>query len=242
MEPMPKPPTTVARVEPATPAISEGKPGFASTRPESPTPKPGLPEPLPDSESPASPPRKFGSGMYPSEKPAQLEKTEHPIYSRVVDMSSYSMSSFVYDGFGIRKPAGAAKLGLINHSPAGVLHMVAIALDKVGRASIPSDARARITVSNGYASRVYEFSPKMVPSQYGISPSTFHSVMKAERSLDGLCRTLSGGISAIPIKALLTNVDQDGRRLPSNSLQLTYKTDYGFTKNATVELSFVKGR
>jgi hypothetical protein len=231
---------------------SEGATPPPATAPNTP-PVPDTPPPLVNTDRPKPPPPAPGGTNAPAGAPATTNAPTPPlpgattapatapsIYTTVVDLSTHKVTGQVYDNFGTKKDISRATTGQFRQAPAGVLQMVAIGLDEVGRANIPADTVGVITITAGSKTREYIFNPANVPGQEAINPSVFRETVRQDPGLDKLWRSISTANDGIAVELLVMRNNPDTGKKEDGAVFHLYKTGSQFTDDAKVQLSFKK--
>jgi len=224
--------------ESALPIPAERKSGSAASEGEPVVSAEPKPPPASPTGGPASSSAPQGSTAA-SEEPA-ASQPQRSIYSQVIDLSSYKIQDYVYNQPATRKPIEQAKFGLMTQSSGGVLQMVAIGLDQVGRDNIPGEARARITITMGASSRIFDFDPIYVPRPDAINTASMQYAFISEPGL----KALELAIQQRGSNAIRIFVERDESRgyFSKPVIRQTYKSGAHFAETASVKLTFVRKR
>ena len=202
-----------------------------------PLPLPGsVPMPAPSGASPLNPPPPV-LGSPPANPPGvgmvNAPLVAPPITSQVIDLSKINVTGQVYDNFGIRKDIKHAGVGLFTQSPAGVLHVVALGIEKAGRNNIPDGVMVKVTVETHAGSVDYLIDPKQVPASDKITPTVFREKTHADSGLNSLWQSITKGADGLQVRVRVDRVD------PSN-VTFTYVMGREFTDQASLKMTFVK--
>ena len=150
-----------------------------------------------------------------------------------VDLSKINVTGQVYDNFGIRKDIKHAGAGLFTQSPAGVLHVVALGIEKAGRNNIPDGVMAKVTVETHAGSVDYLIDPRQVPASDKITPTVFREATQADSGLNSLWQSITKGRDDLQVRIRVTRVN------PEN-VTFTYVMGREFTEQASLKMTFVK--
>lgn len=154
------------------------------------------------------------------------------ITSQVIDLSKINVTGQVYDDFGIRKDIKHAGVGLFTQSPAGVLHVVALGIEKVGRSNIPEGVMVKVTVETHAGSVDYLIEPGQVPASDKITPTVFREATHADAGLNSLWQSIVKGRDDLQVRVRVDRVD------PSN-VTFTYVMGRDFSEQASLKMTFV---
>jgi hypothetical protein len=150
-----------------------------------------------------------------------------------VDLSKINVTGQVYDNFGIRKDIKFAGVGLFTQSPAGVLHVVSLGVEKAGRTNIPEWYMAKVTVETHAGSVDYLIDPRHVPASDKITPTLFREATLADSGLNSLWLSITKGRDDLQVRLRVERVDPD-------TVTFQYVSGHEFRDPARVKMTFVK--
>lgn len=150
-----------------------------------------------------------------------------------VDLSKINVTGQVYDNFGIRKDIKFAGVGLFTQSPAGVLHVVSLGVEKAGRTNIPEGYMAKVTVETHAGSVDYLIDPRHVPASDKITPTLFREATLADSGLNSLWLSITKGRDDLQVRLRVERVDPD-------TVTFQYVSGHEFRDPARVKMTFVK--